>query len=222
MTSTEKAGMKIMLRYHYTDNNEFGRRLREARKAAGMTLQTVAEKLNSDFGTNINKGTISKYENGVHEPSASTIYCLGQVLGVSGEFLLGKTNMPLLDSLRQNQNSRHSGVLFGEPQELPGYLSYQITDDSMYPRYLIDDVLIIQPTATCENGQFCLVRLENGQTVVRRALVRPDAFIFQPVNTVYEPLFFTCPKQTDTNVETENPPGFAILGLVAEMRRKEF
>lgn len=182
MTSTEKAGMKIMLRYHYTDNNEFGRRLREARKAAGMTLQTVAEKLNSDFGTNINKGTISKYENGVHEPSASTIYCLGQVFGVSGEFLLGKTNLPLLDSVRQNQNSRHSGVLFGEPQELPGHLSYQITDDSM---------------------------------------VRPDAFIFQPVNTVYEPLFFTCPEQTDTDTETGNP-GFSILGLVAEMRRKEY
>ena len=83
-----------MLRYQYTNNNEFGRRLREARRAAGMTLQTVAEKLNTDFGTNINKGTISKYENGVHEPSASTIYCLGQVLGVSGEFLLGKTNLP--------------------------------------------------------------------------------------------------------------------------------
>lgn len=210
-----------MLRYNYTDNNEFGRRLREARKAAGMTLQTVAEKLNTDFGTNINKGTISKYENGVHEPSASTIYCLGQVLGVSGEFLLGKTNLPFFDVARQNQKSRHSGVLSGEPQEMPGHLSYQITDDSMYPRYLIDDVLIVQPAPVCENGQFCLVRLENGQTLIRRALIRQDVCIFQPVNTIYEPLFFACPE-LKAKEEKQGNPRFAILGVVVEMRRKEY
>lgn len=210
-----------MLRYHYTDNNEFGRRLREARKAANMTLQTVAEKLNADFGTNINKGTISKYENGVHEPSASTIYCLGQVLGVSGEFLLGKTNLPFLDSARQNQSTRHSGVLSGEPQELQGHLSYQITDDSMYPRYLVDDVLIIRPTEQVENGQFCLVRLESGQTLIRRALIRQDTCIFQPVNTVYEPLFFQCPKKGDSEADRKYI-GFSVLGVVVEMRRKEY
>lgn len=210
-----------MLRYRYTDNNEFGHRLREARKAAAMTLQSVAEKLNTDFGTNINKGTISKYENGVHEPSASTIYCLGQVLGVSGEYLLGKTNLPMFDAARQNQHARHSGVLTGEPQERPGHLSYQITDDSMYPRYMIDDVLIIQPASVCENGQFCLVRLENGLTLMRRALIRQDACIFQPVNTVYEPLFFACP---DLKAKEEKAvhPGFAILGVVVEIRRKEY
>jgi len=210
-----------MLRYHYTDDNEFGRRLREARKAAGMTLQTVAEKLNTDFGTNINKGTISKYENGVHEPSASTIYCLGQVLGVSGEFLLGKTNLPFFDMTRQNQNSRHSGVLSGEPKELSGCLSYQITDDSMYPRYLMDDILIIRPASTCENGQFCLIRLENGQTLIRRALVRQDTCIFQPINTVYEPLFFVCPEAKGEETQPVHP-GFTVLGIVVEMRRKEY
>jgi len=210
-----------MLRYQYTDNNEFGRRLREARRAAGMTLQTVAEKLNTDFGTNINKGTISKYENGVHEPSASTIYCLGQVLGVSGEFLLGKTNLPFFETNRQNAHSRHSGVLSGEPQELPGHLSYQITDDSMYPRYLVDDVLIIRPGSTCENGQFCLVRLESGQTLIRRALIRQDTCIFQPVNTVYEPLFFTCPDKQE-KPDRQKHPEFSILGVVVELRRKEY
>lgn len=210
-----------MLRYQYTDNNEFGRRLREARRAAGMTLQTVAEKLNTDFGTNINKGTISKYENGVHEPSASTIYCLGQVLGVSGEFLLGKTNLPFFETNRQNANSRHSGVLSGEPQELPGHLSYQITDDSMYPRYLVDDVLIIRPSSTCENGQFCLVRLESGQTLIRRALIRQDTCIFQPVNTVYEPLFFACPGKQDKQ-DRQKHPEFSVLGVVVELRRKEY
>jgi SOS-response transcriptional repressor LexA len=213
-------GVEAMLRYHYTDNNEFGRRLREARKASGMTLQTVAEKLNSDFSTNINKGTISKYENGVHEPSASTIHCLGQILGVSGEYLLGKTNLHLLESTRQNQNTRHSGVLSGEPQELPGHLSYQITDDSMYPRYLIDDILIVQPASTCENGQFCLIRLDNGQTLIRRVLIRQDSYIFQPVNTIYEPLFFAMPERKGNEAEIVNPK-FSILGIVVEMRRKE-
>ncbi len=209
-----------MLRYQYTDNNEFGRRLRETRKASKMTLQEAADKLNADFGTNINKGTISKYENGIHEPSASTIYCLGQILGVSGEFLLGKTNLPFLDAPKAD-NDRHSGVLSGAPVEQKDLLSYQITDDSMYPRYLRDDVLIIRPADKVDNGQFCLLRLASGQTLIRRATIRDNTCIFQPVNTEYEPLFFNCPVEEETVVESGIKQGFTILGVVIELRRKE-
>jgi transcriptional regulator with XRE-family HTH domain len=82
-----------MLRYNYTESNELGKRLRRVRKAAGMTLDDLAEALNKEYGTHANKGTISKYENGIHEPNASTIYCLSQIIGVSVDYLMGRTDM---------------------------------------------------------------------------------------------------------------------------------
>jgi transcriptional regulator with XRE-family HTH domain len=82
-----------MLRYNYTQSNELGKRLRRVRKAAGMTLDDLAEALNKEYGTHANKGTISKYENGIHEPNASTIYCLSQIIGVSVDYLMGRTDM---------------------------------------------------------------------------------------------------------------------------------
>jgi transcriptional regulator with XRE-family HTH domain len=88
-----------MLRYHYTEGNEFGKRLHRVRKAAGMTLEDLAEALNQEFGTHANKGTISKYENGIHEPNASTIYCLAKILGVSVDFLMGRSDIDYPDLL---------------------------------------------------------------------------------------------------------------------------
>ena len=63
-----------------------GARLKEVRRSAGFSLQEVADRLNRDYGANVNKGMISKYENGVHEPSAGTIHCLSLIFGVSADF----------------------------------------------------------------------------------------------------------------------------------------
>ena len=67
-----------------------GNRLNAIRKEAGLSLSDVAERLNRAFGANTNKGMISKYENGIHEPSASTIYCMSRIFGVSIDYINGR------------------------------------------------------------------------------------------------------------------------------------
>ena len=62
---------------------EFGARFLECRKAAGMK-QTTAAKL-----IGIGQSTISEYENDISEPTASVIYRMAQVYGVSVDHLLG-------------------------------------------------------------------------------------------------------------------------------------
>ena len=72
--------------------SEVGLRLQRLRRKAGLSQAAVAERLNRDFNAHVNKGMISKYENGIHEPSAGTVFCLAKVLGVSTEYLMGKTD----------------------------------------------------------------------------------------------------------------------------------
>lgn len=71
----------------------FAQRLRALRKERGMTLDDLALQYNerfSDEGKGLNKGTLSKYENGKQKPFIETVHGLAEVFGVSLDYLVGK------------------------------------------------------------------------------------------------------------------------------------
>lgn len=61
----------------------FNENLREARLSAGMSQKDVAEKIG------VAKSTYSLYESGSREPDVKKIRKLAEILGVSGDMLLG-------------------------------------------------------------------------------------------------------------------------------------
>lgn len=61
----------------------FNENLKEARLAAGMSQKDVAEKIG------VAKSTYSLYESGGREPDVTKIRKLAEILGVSGDMLLG-------------------------------------------------------------------------------------------------------------------------------------
>ena len=63
---------------------DFGERLKNLRKAAGMTQQELADKLN------VHLQTVSKWERGVSEPDISQLGEISSALGLSLEKLLGE------------------------------------------------------------------------------------------------------------------------------------
>ncbi|HDT9010252.1 TPA: helix-turn-helix transcriptional regulator, partial [Staphylococcus pseudintermedius] len=68
-------------------NSSFnGRRLKEARLYNKLTITELAEKLN------ITKQMISKYENGIKEPSMEKSLQLNGILGFPREFFYSKEN----------------------------------------------------------------------------------------------------------------------------------
>lgn len=66
---------------------KFGRRFRECRKAAGLT-QVAAAKL-----MEIGHSSISEYEADVSEPTASVVYKMATVYGVTVDYLLGLSDV---------------------------------------------------------------------------------------------------------------------------------
>ena len=75
----------------------FGDRLREIRKEKALTLEDLAELYNERFneeGKGLNKGTLSKYENNKQRPFIETVYGLCEILEVSVDFLMGKSDNP--------------------------------------------------------------------------------------------------------------------------------
>jgi len=70
----------------------FGDRLKIARKLKEYTLDGLAEDYNKRFAGGLNKATVSRYENGKQEPMISVVFNMSELLGVTSDWLLGKTD----------------------------------------------------------------------------------------------------------------------------------
>jgi len=212
-----------MLRYNYTESNELGKRLRRVRKAAGMTLQDLSDALNNEYGTHANKGTISKYENGIHEPNASTIFCIAQIIGISVDYLMGKTDIDypsILAMIEENKAARQNGELGDDGQEInlpdaPSNYSFDVADNSMSPHYKIGDVLIVRSGMPVIDGQTYLVQYKRNKPMVRQIMIEPRRWMLKTENRAFDSTEIALAEGQDV------PAGLKVIGRVIEYRRSE-
>jgi transcriptional regulator with XRE-family HTH domain len=215
-----------MLRYNYTESNELGKRLRRVRKAAGMTLQDLSNALNVEYGTHANKGTISKYENGIHEPNASTIFCIAQIIGISVDYLMGKTDidypsiLTMIEEAKAIRLGEAGDAAGGEGQdfntpEIPSNYSYDVTDNSMSPHYKIGDVLIVRSGMPIAEGQAYLVQYKRNKPMVRQIVIEAKRWILKTENRAFDSTEVPATDGQDV------PMGVKVIGRVIEFRRSE-
>lgn len=91
------------------------------------------------------------------------------------------------------------------------YFGLKVSGDSMMPKYLDGDVLIVQKADDCESGQDCIVMVNGNDGTFKRVIKNKDGIILQPLNPNYEIKFYS-------NDEIEKLP-IKILGVVKEIRR---
>lgn len=93
------------------------------------------------------------------------------------------------------------------------YFGLRVKGDSMYPRYLEGDTVILRKETTCESGDDCAV-LVNGETAtLKQVMIRGDGTLeLRPANPAYPPRIYS-------PAEIESLP-VQIIGVVVELRRK--
>ena len=64
------------------EQQTLGRRIQEARKAAGLSQESLGERLG------VSRQAVSKWESGTADPSTSNLLALAKLFGVSAEELL--------------------------------------------------------------------------------------------------------------------------------------
>lgn len=93
------------------------------------------------------------------------------------------------------------------------YFGLRVKGDSMYPRYLEGDTVILQKETTCESGDDCAVLVNGSEATLKQVMIRGDGSLeLRPANPVY-------PPRTYTPAEVESIP-VQIIGVVVELRRK--
>lgn len=89
------------------------------------------------------------------------------------------------------------------------YFGLKIKGNSMFPRILENDVVIIRQQTTAETGQIAVVLINGDEATVKQIKKMNSGIMLIPFNNKYEPIFFT-------NEEIEQKP-VKIIGIVKRL-----
>lgn len=161
-------------------------------------------------------------------PSVEKIRLLANYLGVTTSELLGETpgssssgvRIPVLGTIPAGiPLDAIEDILDWE--EIPAawatgdrqYFGLRVRGDSMYPRYLDGDTVILQKETTCESGDDCAVLVNGSEATLKQVMIKGDGSLeLRPTNPAY-------PPRTYSPAEIESIP-VQIIGVVVELRRK--
>lgn len=184
-------------------------KIKELRKGLKLSQKELSSKIG------IAQSTLSTWENGVFEPDSKTLMYLADFFGVSTDYLLGKSENKKDISLNLSEMSNIitfdkfksipiiGTIACGTPilaeENIDGYTRIESSahadfglkckGDSMSPKFLNDDIVIIRQQPMVENGQVAAV-LIGEEATLKRVYLYEHKIILAPENLNYEPLVF--------------------------------
>ena len=211
----------------------YSNRIKELRMGKSLSQERLADMI----GTT--KQAVSNYERGVRKPDIPTIEALCDIFNVSSDYLLGKEDVTIrlvgndgikkLDSPRGVRIPVFDRVAAGIPidaieevvdwEEIPEdmaktgeFFGLRIKGDSMTPRIVEGDVVIVRQQPDAESGDIVIVRINGDTATCKRLVKHTHGISLISFNPAYPPICFT-------NEEIEQLP-VVIIGKVIENRQK--
>lgn len=91
------------------------------------------------------------------------------------------------------------------------YFGLKVTGNSMYPKYLEGDTIIVRKESDCESGQDAVVYVNGYDATLKRVLKYADGIMLQPLNPDYEPKMY---------FYEAGECAVKVAGVVVEIRRR--
>lgn len=206
----------------------FQDKLKELRTSKNLTQTDLAKQLNQQFDLKIDRSMVSKWETGFQEPVTYTIKCLSQFFGVSMDYLNDNeetarnsskgVKIPVLGYVKAGVPMEAVENII-DYEEIPlemartgEYFGLKIKGDSMEPRILEGDVVIVRKQETVENGETAVVLVNGDEATVKRFYKSAMGISLISTNTKYDPFNYS-PE------EVEHLP-VSVIGKVVELRGK--
>lgn len=198
-----------------------GKRLRMLREDLGLKQDSLADLLN------VNRASISLYESNKRKPSQKILMKYAEIFDVSTDYILGNSR-----NLKKGEDYATINVYGSIPAGIPieaiedisdtedisfkdfdknkTYIGLKVEGDSMYPKYLDGDTIILELTPDCESGTDAAVYVNGYEAILKKVIKNDNGTItLMPINTSYSP---------KTYGKDDEP--IKILGIVKEIRRK--
>jgi repressor LexA len=205
-------------------------------KKFAKRLSSVLEEENIDvvkLGKKIgfHKSTIYRYMTGELSPKITTVQILAEVLNLNFLWLMGYDDVPKrLDNKSKGIKIPVLGkVVAGIPIEAVEeiidyeeisqdmatqgeYFGLVVRGDSMTPRFLEGDVVIVRKQSDVESGDIAVVLVNGSEATIKRISKDVNGITLVPLNNAYLPKFYS-------NEDIEKLP-VTVIGKVVELRGK--
>lgn len=201
----------------------FSDRLKELRKQHKITQERLAQMIG------VERSSIGKYETGVI-PSPGILKAIANYFDVSIDFLLDNDS----SQATRKQNTVVKIPVLGhvaagipieaiediiDYEELPAaqyndgdYFGLRVKGDSMEPRIMEDDVVIVRKQPDVESGEIAVILVNGYDATVKRLVKHENGISLIALNAAYPPKFYTCDEINRLPIE--------VVGKVVELRGK--
>ncbi|MBO5898347.1 MAG: hypothetical protein J6R04_04975 [Clostridia bacterium] len=177
--------------------------------------------------TGLAAGSVTKWKRGTL-PSRRSLEALASYFGVEPQSLFAEAppapatvSIPLCGDVAAGQPIEALTEL-GEFEEIPAawaekgdYVALRIHGDSMEPRMMEGDVIIVRVQPTAEDGDVAVVLIDEGgesRATCKKVKRTPDGILLLSFNPSYEPMFYSSAQMAQTPLR--------IFGRVVELRAK--
>lgn len=196
-------------------------KIRELRKARGMTIKDMAERFH------VSVAAVGFWEQGKNEPNYDTLLKMSDFFGVTVDYILGRERTPELRAVVQIPV--YARVTAGVPiealteivdyEEIPErmarngrHIAFLVSGHSMEPYMRDGNVLIVRVQPDVEDGEIAVVTINGDDGVVKKIKKSPSGVTLVSLNPAYEPLFYSNEEIADLPVR--------VVGRVVECRAK--
>ena len=196
--------------------------LKELRKNKKITQARLAEMLG------VSRSTISMWEIDESQPDNDTLVKIAGIFDVSTDFLLGQEpkSTPKRKGIKIPVLGRvQAGIPFDAIEEIldwgeisPGraatgeHLGLRVRGQSMEPRILEGDVIIVRKQEDVDSGDTAIVLVNGYEATVKRIKKSEDGIALIPNNPAFDTIFYSNREIVELPVQ--------ILGKVVELRGK--
>ena len=176
----------------------------------------------------VSQATVSGWESEKYQPDRDTLIKMASYFDVSVDYLIGNSpvkkekkkgvQIPVLGDVRAGypmeavENIIDYEEIDEDMARRGEFFALRIKGDSMEPRFVEGDVVIVRKQETADSGDI-VVALVNGDSATIKKLKRhQNGITLVPSNAAYEPMYYS-------NEEIMELP-VTILGKVVELRAK--
>ncbi len=190
------------------------------RKNKGLTQKDIADSLG------ISRQAYANYETGNREPDLNTLKQLSDIFDVSVDYLLGNEVSSNKKGIKiPVYGSVAAGIPIEAITDIEDYeeidedmarngdhIALKIKGDSMEPRMVNGDVVIVRLQPDACDGETAIVMVNGDEATCKKIKKTPEGIMLISTNPAYEPMFYS-------NKQIEELP-IRILGKVVELRAK--
>lgn len=200
-------------------NKEFGKRIQQRRKELELTTKELG------LLVDLHESTVGRYEDGkIKQLDITKAREFAQALKMDLVMLLdwGDTDYLQNSVLIPIYGSIPAGIPLEAIEDIQGevdipaswlqgnkeYIALEVKGDSMYPKYLDGDLVIILLQSDCDSYQDCACYVNGFNATLKTVVKGINKIELKPYNPNYPPQTY------------QHPGEVSILGVVKELRRK--